>query len=399
MPDAFRLERGGTCHSEIQFARIDAGDLAELHCRVQPQDTAAGFDDQVRSVYVALSEVLSNHGLTPSDVVWEKLFFADIDRDFGAAQEIRTGFYGGAEDKCLPATSYLQQPPCHRGRLFELQALALHSRAEGHHVHTLTGLPTPASGKLVTTSGYMQLYLQNLVGGSDLVEADFRSQCAGLFENLATALRRCEVPLSRLIRTWIYLRDLEQDYDELNEVRNACFADWGIERPPASTGIQAGTFPWAWRCAADAYAVWGDGHLKVEAMHAHTLNEATEYGSAFSRGLRVERDDRTVLYVSGTASIDTRGDVVHVGNIEGQCHRMLDNVEALLAAHGAGLDDTLSAITYLKDVSYFPIFNTVCQDRRVPPGMLNSVVVADVCRPEWLCEIELAAVRPNGTAA
>jgi hypothetical protein len=52
------------------------------------------------------------------------------------------------------------------------------------------------------------------------------------------------------------------------------------------------------------------------AMTNHsTLNEAYDYGSAFSRGMRVDLNGLTILLISGTASIDEDGRTVH-GNDE-----------------------------------------------------------------------------------
>ena len=38
-----------------------------------------------------------------------------------------------------------------------------------------------------------------------------------------------------------------------------------------------------------------------------TLNEAYDYGSAFSRGMRIDLNGLTILLISGTASIDEAG--------------------------------------------------------------------------------------------
>ena len=108
--------------------------------------------------------------------------------------------------------------------------------------------------------------------------------------------------------------------------------------------------------------------------------------------MKVTLDDRVVLYVSGTASIDTEGRVVHVGNIEGQIHRMFLNVEQLLAEQGATVKDIVTAITYLKKLEYLDPFYKVCQERSIPDNIPNTVSVADICRPEWLCEIEAIAI-------
>jgi hypothetical protein len=53
--------------------------------------------------------------------------------------------------------------------------------------------------------------------------------------------------------------------------------------------------------------------------------------------MKVALADRTVLYVSGTASIDTQGRVVHEGEIEGQLHRMFLGEGEVWAATEHGL--------------------------------------------------------------
>ena len=385
----------GTLQCDVQYTKIEGGDLFELYCCVRPQRDLGTFAEQVNSVYEQLLALLALQGLSPRDLITERLFCGDIGRQYRELAEIRSRFYQGSgmSGTELPATSFLEQSPCQSGRLFELQAYALQTHdGYGLEVCVIPGLRAPSSGKLVRTPGYTQLYLQNLVGTPEAELADFTDQCRSMFEQMAVHLHELGAPLSQLVRTWIYLKDMERDYDALNAVRNRTFKEWKIARLPASTGIQGGTYPPSWRCAADLYAVWGDARLEIEAMSADTLNEAPAYGSAFSRGLKVVRQDRTILYVSGTASIDTRGEVVHVDNIEGQVHRMLTNVESLLSAQGAGFVDAVTVVTYLKCPAYLQAFARVCAARGMPQDMPNSVVVADVCRPEWLCEIELTAV-------
>jgi len=64
----------------------------------------------------------------------------------------------------------------------------------------------------------------------------------------------------------------------------------------------------------------------------NVLNEAYSYGSAFSRGLRIDLNGLAILLISGTASIDGRGNTVHVGDFRSQTRRTFDNITALLAA-------------------------------------------------------------------
>jgi enamine deaminase RidA (YjgF/YER057c/UK114 family) len=110
--------------------------------------------------------------------------------------------------------------------------------------------------------------------------------------------------------------------------------------------------------------------------------------------MRVDLEDRSILYVSGTASIGDRGQVVHPGHIEGQVERMLENIKALLAGQNAGFADVVCATTYLKDPGYAPAFRRIAGRRGFPAHVPNTVCVADICRPEWLCEMEITAVLP-----
>src|SRR5690349_14913652 len=66
------------------------------------------------------------------------------------------------------------------------------------------------------------------------------------------------------------------------------------------------------------------------------LNEAPEYGSAFSRGLRVELPGGvTHLLLSGTASVGANGETLYPGDFRAQLWRTYHNLTRLLAAENA----------------------------------------------------------------
>ncbi len=58
-----------------------------------------------------------------------------------------------------------------------------------------------------------------------------------------------------VVRTWIHLRDIDRDYDALNEARREFFRHCGIELRPASTGVQGIPFPDAHDFSMSLYAV------------------------------------------------------------------------------------------------------------------------------------------------
>ena len=97
------------------------------------------------------------------------------------------------------------------------------------------------------------------------------------------------------------------------------------------------------------------------------------------------------LFISGTASIDNKGDVVHPGDIVKQTERTLTNISALLDSAGFTEEDLSSFMIYLRDpadLSFVkPLIDQYAKD-------LPSVCVkAPVCRPGWLIEIEATAGR------
>ena len=129
-------------------------------------------------------------------------------------------------------------------------------------------------------------------------------------------------------------------------------------------------------------------------MHTPTLNEADEYGSAFSRGMKVVLPEKTVLYISGTASVDEQGATVHLDDVRRQVDRMLLNVQELLRAQNSSFKDLVQVITYLKRRSYLSTFEEVWQQWGLA-GLPNSFVEAGVCRPDLLCELEAIAIIPR----
>jgi enamine deaminase RidA (YjgF/YER057c/UK114 family) len=68
---------------------------------------------------------------------------------------------------------------------------------------------------------------------------DFDAQCWRTYRNITTLLRAENATWHDIIRTTCYLRDIERDYKDFNEVRTAFFSWLGLDPLPASVGVQA----------------------------------------------------------------------------------------------------------------------------------------------------------------
>jgi 2-iminobutanoate/2-iminopropanoate deaminase len=127
------------------------------------------------------------------------------------------------------------------------------------------------------------------------------------------------------------------------------------------------------------------------------LNEAYDYGSAFSRGMRIDLKGLTILLISGTASIDEAGRTVHVGNLRAQVRRTFDNITELLASEGATWHDVVRTTCYLRDIERdYEAFNdertTFYRELALDPLPASTGIQVILCRPDLLVEIEAIAM-------
>jgi enamine deaminase RidA (YjgF/YER057c/UK114 family) len=132
-------------------------------------------------------------------------------------------------------------------------------------------------------------------------------------------------------------------------------------------------------------------------MAPGALNEAPQYGSAFSRGLRIDLNGLVILLISGTASIDDQGRTVHAGDFRAQCRRTYQNITALLAAEGATWKDIVRTSCYLRDIERdYAAFNEertrFFREQGLDPLPASTGIQAILCRPDLLVEMEAIAM-------
>jgi len=138
--------------------------------------------------------------------------------------------------------------------------------------------------------------------------------------------------------------------------------------------------------------------VKKRAITNHeVLNEAYDYGSAFSRGMRIDLKGLTILLISGTASIDEQGNTVHAGDLRAQLRRTFDNITGLLAAEGATWHDIVRTTCYLRDIERdYKEFNeeraAFYKEQGLDPLPASTGIQAILCRPDLLVEIEAIAM-------
>ena len=202
--------------------------------------------------------------------------------------------------------------------------------------------------------------------------------------------------IKNVIRTWIYFERILDWYGEFNKARNSCFQQFGLISKkgvylPASTGIGGKRFEGE-ECFMDLLAIIPKtDEIKISVMNNRLQNEAYDYGSAFSRGIKVSCNDKSSFYISGTASIDTKGKTTYYNDCQGQITETLLNIAALLETEGASLKNIARCAAYCKNKEVYEKAKQIIKsfDLEDIPFIF---LFADVCRDELLFEAGAIAV-------
>ncbi len=385
----------------LALRRVVGPEAREFYLACQPRDEAADPAVQAEAAYRAILEVLEAEGAGFASVVAETIFARNLGADLASIRAARGRVLGSYESPThRPAMSELQQPPLDAGAHLEVavQAVVPTGASDPIAVTTETACGCPECARShalrITVGPESRLYAGCQYGRG----ADAYEQTLAMFERAENLLQRAGMAFGHVVRTWIHLREMDRDYDDLNRGRRAFFRARGIEAAPASTGIGAGLVPEGHDLCLGFYAVRAEPTPPMERMTTATLNEAPLYGSDFARGVRMTEANKVALHVSGTASIDEAGRTAHVGDFDAQADRMLLNVAALLEGQGAGFGDVVSAITYLKHAEDAERLRSKLREAGFG-GFPNVLVEAPVCRPELLCEVEALAVLPHDVPA
>jgi enamine deaminase RidA (YjgF/YER057c/UK114 family) len=230
-------------------------------------------------------------------------------------------------------------------------------------------------------------------------------QARRMFDASAAVLSERGYSFRQVVRTWIYLSRILDWYGEFNRVRTRFYAGAGLSTTgdavfPASTGI--GGKRDREECLMDLLAVeaGANGDLVVRpVLQSERQGRPFAYGSAFARAMVVERRGGRIIHVSGTASIDAEGRSKHPGDAGAQYCETLLGIAAVLEREGASLTDIGQGTLFAKTPEVAASCREVSRRLGLPPLPLIELV-APVCRPELLVEIEaIAIVDEPGTSS
>ena len=360
-----------SANAYIQMSRFAAGEVEEIHAILHVTPMQDLFADQLIRLNQALEALMARPETNGAQPVFMRYFLSDATN----------------QAPLIPATqpctvSYIQQPPLNGSKV----ALWIYMQ-KGTEVNNVN------ESTVVSHNGYKHIWTMGLTDTSaDTSYMQTWNTMLSYIKHLrmfdATLLNNC-------IRTWFYVRDVDTQYAGLVKSRRECFLEHGLTPTThyiSSTGIGGNPVNPQALIQLGSYALTGFEPEQQRYLYALShLNKTIEYGVTFERGTLMQYGDRNHIYISGTASINNQGEVIHVGDIRRQTERMWENVSALLNEGGMDFSDIMQIIVYLRDSADYQLVKHMFDERF--PDTPFVITLAPVCRPTWLIEMECIAVK------
>lgn len=359
--------------------------VSEVHFMIKP-DAKTGFINQMDDLQKAWKRRLSELNIEPESIILKRFFMSDLVNQYPLFKEKLEN--NTSKEEGSFGVSIVEQPPLPDNKIVMWAYHIIDEKKEARKYMQKNNL-------VWEHNNCRQIWTTQMIDAK--VESSF-DQMDSIFKSYTPMIESYKLNLKDdVIRTWIYVQNVDANYEGVVVSRRELFEEKGLTKETnfiTSTGIEGRFHNPAVKVSMDALAVAGLQKGQVQFLNAlNHLNPTHEYGVTFERGTTVEYGDRKQIFISGTASIDNKGEVVHVGNVYLQMQRAIENIEALLRDTQAELSDLAKIIVYLRDQGDYLIVDQYLRNRF--KGLPYVIVWAPVCRPGWLIEIEGIALTEN----
>lgn len=363
----------GNTRTELFKYKVESG-VVEYHAMIHVTDTTLTFQEQVASLMEAYDALLQGEA-KGATAVFKRYFLSDAanQADYLMALEM---------DSSDCALSVVEQSPLDGSKI------AL-------WVYLMSDVQTRSLGNglyEVEHGAYRHLWGATAFNRAATSEYQTRLLLNDYVMQLSE--QGCRLA-DNCIRTWFFVQNVDVNYAGVVKGRNDVFFTQDLTDKThfiASTGIAGRHADPKVMVLMDTYAIDGVKPEQIHHLYAPThLNPTYEYGVSFERGTRVDYGDRRHVFISGTASINNKGEIMHPGDIRQQTRRMWENVETLLAEADCTFDHIGHLIVYLRDIADYGVVRQMFEERF--PNVPTVFLLAPVCRPGWLVEMECMAVK------
>lgn len=359
----------------VKIARFEVSEgVSEYHVMIRIADSRLTYMEQVEAVLGTYACLMESE-LNGACAVFKRFFLSDAANQANYLQALH------AENSDCPL-SIVEQPPLDGTKI----AMWVYLQ-KGVQAKTL-----PHAVYEVKHGAYRHLWTAGAFNQASNSEYQMRL----LFNDYVMQLQENGCSLANnCIRTWLYVQNVDVNYAGVVKARNEVFATQNLTDKThfiASTGIAGRHANPNVLVQMDTYAVDGVKQEQIHYLYAPThLNPTYEYGVSFERGTYVDYGDRRQVFISGTASINNKGEIMYPGDIRKQTLRMWENVEMLLKEAECTFEHVGHLLIYLRDIADYGVVREMFEERF--PNTPKVYLLAPVCRPGWLIEMECMAVK------
>jgi enamine deaminase RidA (YjgF/YER057c/UK114 family) len=354
-------------------------------------NNSSPLDQALNELFESYKAFLKEQNLDVTSQIMARIYFSDICNEYETV--LKSDLYQLISHGAL---SLIQQTPINS--IVSVFIYHITSSTALIRKKIISASNPSSSNVLLTGKNYNLLWSVNN-GNAHLKES--YNQTQSIFNTVSDLLNYGDMNIhDNIVRTWIYVRDVDNNYQGMVQARKELFDSIGLTnsfRYIASTGIEGKAASPQMLVSIDALSIGHIQEAQLVRMEApENMSSTIVYGVTFERGMRIRFGDRSHLYISGTASIDKDGRIVYPFDICNQTHRTIDNIESLLANQGASLTDMNYFLLYLRNYKHYPLIKDIIQNR-LPQNIPLIALEAPVCRPGWLVEIEGAGTIKDST--
>jgi enamine deaminase RidA (YjgF/YER057c/UK114 family) len=344
----------------------------ELHLQLIPEinETAAGFAGRI-------AEILRAHKAK----VLRATFFGRL-----AEQENTLSKIGDSLDEIDFPHTWIEGNNCNGTFINGVYIIAVSGLEVGRLREN-----NRIAGSYIRTRDAEYCFLGGLCSDPGLPAAE---QAETVLASADRILKQAGLNYGDTIRTWFYLDDILSWYGDFNRARSSFYRRQGIfdRLVPASTGIGGQNERGSRVCMELTAIKPRNKGFSIERVVSPMQCSAEDYGSAFSRAVKVSDSEYESMTISGTASINREGKTMYPGDPWKQIELSFSVIRAILDSQGFSFGDVVRSYAYCSDKNYIGKFGKY-METCVPVKFAFILAQNDICRDELTFEIEVDVIR------
>lgn len=242
---------------------------------------------------------------------------------------------------------------------------------------------SPCNNSKITVLVIYQNYKEASHCGSSSIKYNFENYSMIASNNLESELQDCESQTVDILskfcydlknlglsinnnchRTWFYIKDIDSNYPKMQEGKQKVYSSNNLNKDThliSSSEIYGRNSNELTKVIFDAISYTNIKNVKY--LNANTNNLADSLLN-YEKATLLEFNNYNKLIISGTTSIDNKGNISNIGDIKYQTLRMLKNIESILREANTDFSSLTHLIVYLRD-------NT---DYQIVKGMLDQII-------------------------